>query len=492
MTNKFKQPTFTAIALVTLLVSACAPQQPNNVMETMITPLAPTPEPVPTSQRPPYAPGELVDYIAQDGDTLPALAARFNTTVEEIRQANPVIPAEATTMPPGFPMKIPIYYLPLWGTTFQSLPDHAFVNGPSQVGFNTSAFVASTDGWLKSYRAYAGGRMRTGAELVDYVASNYSVSPRLLLTMLEYQAGALTQPAPPSTKYMLGFRRSFYDTPYLQLVIAANTLNNGYYQWRDGKLTEFELLDRTFVRPDPWQNAGSVALQYYFSRLYTGTKFYASIGPEGPAQTYQAFFGDPWANLPILIPGSLQQPVLRFPFRPDMIWSYTGGPHTGWGTGEPYAAVDFAPGSDTSGCYNAPQDQYAVAVADGLVVRSTLDGVVLDLDKDGDERTGWTIFYLHLATEARAHFEGQLKQQFGTRLPEVEANCARFLQAHGTPELLKLLEGPLGSHPVVVSLFDKLGAALKTVTDPVVLGAQPKRELSLEERVVNMFQLPKR
>jgi hypothetical protein len=86
------------------------------------------------------------------------LAARFNTSVEEIMAANPIIPQDATTMPPGFPMKIPIYYLPLWGTTFQSIPDHAFVNGPAQIGFSTSAFVASTTGWLKNYRVYPGKR----------------------------------------------------------------------------------------------------------------------------------------------------------------------------------------------------------------------------------------------------------------------------------------------------------------------------------------------
>jgi LasA protease len=40
-------------------------------------------------------------------------------------------------------------------------------------------------------------------------------------------------------------------------------------------------------------------------------------------------------------------------------------------------------------------------MADGLVVRSDLDGVILDLDKDGDERTGWVLFYLHLATDGR-------------------------------------------------------------------------------------------
>jgi LasA protease len=42
------------------------------------------------------------------GDTLPALAAHFNTSVEKIRAANPEIPPIVTTLPPGMPMKIPI------------------------------------------------------------------------------------------------------------------------------------------------------------------------------------------------------------------------------------------------------------------------------------------------------------------------------------------------------------------------------------------------
>ena len=70
--------------------------------------------------RPNFKPGELVDYVAQTGDTLPALAARFNTTVPEIREANPLVPPDATTMPPGFPMRIPIYFRSLWGSC---LPD---------------------------------------------------------------------------------------------------------------------------------------------------------------------------------------------------------------------------------------------------------------------------------------------------------------------------------------------------------------------------------
>ena len=396
----------------------------------MITPLAPTSAPAPTSGRPEYGPGELVDYIAQSGDTLPALAARFNTTVDEIMEANPIIPLDATTMPPGFPMKIPIYYLALWGTAYQSLPDHAFVNGPSQIGFSTSAYVASTNGWLKNYRIYAGEKMRTGAEAVDYVAANYSLSPRLLLALLEYQSGALTQPEIPAGKYLLGFKRSFYEGPYLQLVIAANTLNNGYYSWRAGKLTEFELPDKSLTRPDPWQNAASVSLQYYFSRLYSGDKYYASVGPDGVARVYPNLFGDPWVDSTVILPGSLQQPALRFPFRADYIWAYTGGPHTGWGTGEPFAALDFAPASDTTGCVTVGNDEYASAMADGLVVRSDIDGTIIDLDKDGDERTGWVLYYLHLATSARIHTGQEVKAGDPIGYPSCEGGHVTGTHVH--------------------------------------------------------------
>jgi hypothetical protein len=41
-------------------------------------------------------------------------------------------------------------------------------------------------------------------------------------------------------------------------------------------------------------------------------------------------------------------------------------------------------------------------MADGLVVRTDVGIVVLDLDQDGDERTGWVLFYLHLSDKGRA------------------------------------------------------------------------------------------
>jgi len=450
MKNKIKKVAIIFKMIVTLAVailSSCVPRVSSSNIQNMITPLAPTTVPAPTSGRPAYNPGELVEYTAQSGDTIPGLAARFNTTAAEIFDANPIIPRDATTMPPGLPMKIPIYYLPLWGTDFQSIPDSAFVNGPAQVGFNTSAFLASTSGWLKNYRAYAGGKNRTGAEIVDYVAQNYSISPRLFLTLLEYQSGALTQPSMPSDRFLLGFRRVFYETPYLQLVIAANTLNNGYYGWRAGDLTEFELPDGSLTRPDPWQNAGSVALQYYFSRIYSGTDYYTSIGPDGLARDFIDLFGDPRLDSAAFdTPGSLQQPELRLPFLAGYIWAYTGGPHTGWGAGEPLAAVDFAPASDTSGCYTVSRDLYATSMADGLVVRSDIDGIAIDLDKDGDERTGWVLFYLHLATDGRVMVGREVRAGDPLGYPSCEGGSSTGTHVHVARKYNGewiLAEGPL-------------------------------------------------
>jgi murein DD-endopeptidase MepM/ murein hydrolase activator NlpD len=213
-------------------------------------------------------------------------------------------------------------------------------------------------------------------------------------------------------------------------VLAVNTLNNGYYGWRNGSLIEFEDDKDILIRPDPWQNAGSVALQYYFSRMLTGDKYNLAVGPDGLYKTYITFFGDPWEDSFDLIPGSLQQPDLLLPFPVDQTWNFTGGPHTGWGTGDPFAALDFAPPSERSGCVPAKPENFATAVADGLVVRSGVDGLALDLDRDGDERTGWVIFYLHLATDQRTPLGSDLKAGDKIGYPSCEGGRSTGTHVH--------------------------------------------------------------
>ncbi len=388
--------------ILAFLLSACLPQIPDPVT-TQFPTITPTPtiSPRPVSERPVYSPGELVDYTAQSGDTLSNLAFRFNTTVEEILAENSIIPEGATTLPPGLPMQIPIYYEALWGSQFQILPNCAFINGPAQIGFNVTEFVESQPGWLKNHQQYTAEQQRSGAEIVSYVSTSFSISPRVLLTLLEYQTGALSNPIPPDDleDYPLGYVKTGYHGLYIQLVWAANSLNQGYYGWLVNHLDTLEYLDQTIEHPDPWQNAATVALQYYFSQLEPKALYDYTISPDGFLKIYQSYFEDPW-NCEPHIPGSLRQPTLRLPFESGKTWAFTGGPHTGWGQGDPWAALDFAPPSETGGCEIT--SEWAVAVAPGIIARSDTGLIELDLDGDGDTLTGWVILYLHLGTQDKA------------------------------------------------------------------------------------------
>ena len=393
--------------LLVFLLSACLPllQEVDLPISSHQTP-TPTIAPKPFPERPVYTPGELVDYVAQSGDTLENLAYRFNTTIDEILAENSVIPEDATTLPANLPMRIPIYYEPLWGSQFQIIPNCAFINGPAQIGFDLEEFVESQPGWLKDHQQFAAERQRSGAEIVSYVATTFSISPKVLLAVLEYQTGALSNPIPPKdiAEYPLGYVQIGYHGLYIQLVRAANTLNQGYYGWLTNHLDTIEYLDQTIEHPDPWQNAGTVALQYYFSKIESKPDFYLTISPEGFLKTYQTLFEDPWRCEPH-IPGSLRQPTMLLPFERGRTWAFTGGPHTGWGQGDPWAALDFAPPSEASGCELT--GEWAVAVAPGVIARSDIGLIELDLDGDGDPRTGWVILYLHLGTEHKV-LEGVL------------------------------------------------------------------------------------
>jgi len=388
--------------ILVLLLSACLPEIPNrdSTPDPVISATA-TNTPIPVTERPVYSPGELVEYSAQSGDTLVNLANRFNTTIEEILEENPIIPEDATTLPPGLPMEIPIYYEALWGSQFQILPNCAFVNGPAQIDFDVDEFVQSQPGWFKYFEQFAAEEQRSGAEIISYISTSFSISPKLLLSLLEYQLDALSDPITPDDLlggFPLGYRSTGYHGLYIQLVWAANILNQGYYGWQGNHLDTLEFMDRTIEHPDPWQNSGTVALQYYFSHLEPKAVYNHTIHANGFLKTYQELFGDPWVCEPH-IPGSLRQPVMTLPFKSGETWAFTGGPHTGWGQGDPWAALDFAPPSAESGCEIT--SAWAAAAAPGIIARSEPGLIELDLDGDGDHRTGWVLLYLHLGTQHR-------------------------------------------------------------------------------------------
>ncbi len=389
------------LALVPALLSSCYPAQPtaSEVASPVVGTPTTTQGPQPT--RSPFPPGTLIDYAAQNGDTLDAVAAHFNTTVEEIQAENPELPPGATTLPPGFILHVPAYYVSLTGLPFHVLPDSEVVNGPTAVGFDIQAEIESRPGFLSTMTDYAFRLTRPAWQVVQVVARNYSIHPRLLLTLLEHQTQALTKPFPEGDErtYPLGYRNVRYRGLYRQLIWAAEQINDGYYGWRMGTLREIEIADGRVARPDPWWNAGTAGLHFFFAPLGGEVDYRADVGPGGLYATYVRLWGDPAGFAEDIIPANLQQPELTLPFQPNRVWDFTGGPHYSWGTSLPLGALDFAPPSAEGGCVES--DSWVAAPAAGIIVRSGEAAVVLDLDGDSDERTGWVIFFFHVAAFER-------------------------------------------------------------------------------------------
>jgi len=384
-----------------MLSSACgAPAAPAAVgAAPAVSPEGAGPTPLPT--RSPYPPGEIFVYLAQTGDTLEAVAAHFNTSVTEIRAANPDLPRAVTTLPSGYPLQVPAYYTPLTGSPFHILPDSELVYGPSTVDFDLQGYFGRIDGYLAGMESFAYKKQRVAWQVVQVVAENYSLNPRLLLALLEYRTGALSDPDPDpeALTYPMGVQDVRYRGLFWQLVWVAERLNDGYYGWRSGELDEIQRLDGLVERPDPWLNAGSVALHRLFADLYRGEAYDMAVSPQGFYQTYLELWGNPFDLEFELIPASLQQPEMGLPFLPNRIWDFSGGPHYSWGTSLPVGALDFAPPAAESGCVESAE--WFAAPVDGVIVRSAEATVTLDLDGDGDERTGWVVFFFHVATDGR-------------------------------------------------------------------------------------------
>ena len=134
--------------------------------------------------------------------------------------------------------------------------------------------------------------------------------------------------------------------------------------------------------------------------LYAYPQWIKALSPGGFIKTYQTLFGDPFDfAIEPLVPASLAQPSLQLPFEDNATWSFTGGPHEGWADGSAWAALDFAPPGEAKGCVDS--DAWVTAVSDARVVYAQFGVVILDLDQDGYQQTGWSVLYLHIASRDR-------------------------------------------------------------------------------------------
>ena len=373
--------------------------------ETPVTVIEGEPTPAPANTPlPPLTDNTPILYTSQAGDTLDAVAFRFSVSVDEIASPEP-IPIQ------GFinPNQLLIIPNRLGNTTSTNklLPDSEVVYTLSAiVGFDTQNYVSETGGHLSKHYEYLGSvGHSSGAEIVEKIALENSINPRLLLALFEYQSGWVL--GEPATQTQLDYPFGLMDPDRKELVYqlkwAVNNLSIGYYDWREGRLNEIKFKDGATARLEPSLNAGTAALLYYFAQIYNSQDWLHAINPEtGFPALYEQMFGNPWVranSVEPLFPPEMKQPILELPFMVNQMWSYTGGPHGAWEKDGSWAAVDFSPARTESGCVDSTA--YVTSSAAGLVVRSGNGVVVVDLDGDGFEQTGWVIVYLHIATEDR-------------------------------------------------------------------------------------------
>ena len=422
------------VSLILLFGAAgCAFQQPDVIVITAtFPPLAPTPatqqivptaptqrpvaslppegtliDPTPNPTRVGIAAVALGDYVVQPGDTVYAIAAANGVSMETLLAANDI--PNPDTLYVG-----QVLHLPdppsTEGSSFKIVPDSRLVRAPGSSGFNVNTFVNSQPGYLRTATDMVDTSLLTGAQVVERVALEYSVDPRLLLALLEYKSHLLSNPNPTDDQKQFPMGAPAYangilrDGLYRQLAYAADQLNYGYYGWKLRGLSQVEFGDGTRLLYARVLNAGTVGVQYFLSLGSDYAGWQQAVGRDGLYRTYVASFGDPFAGaVEPLVPPDLQQPALVFPFPKGQTWYYTGGPHGAYGEGSAWGAIDFAPPDDitqvTSACYVS--QNFGTAVADGVIARVAEGTVILDLDGDGDEFTGWSIFYLHIAAQDR-------------------------------------------------------------------------------------------
>lgn len=366
----------------------------------ILTPTPDIPHPVPSPR------ADADQYIVQFGDTLGSIAEQYNISQEQLMEANQL--TDPNRLDVGQTLNIPIATPEGGSPDFKIIPDSELVYGPASALFDLKAFVLSKGGYLASYQEEVSDRILSGADVVLRVAQDYSVNPRLLLAVLQYQSKWLTKANPKAAtlEYPLGLREPARKGLYHQLAWAANQLNRGFYLYRVNGASTWLLADGRVIPVATTINAGTAGVQNLFAQLYGEKEWIAAITQDGLHATYVELFGYPFdMAIEPLVPPQVKSPSLQLPFEPGKIWSFTGGPHAGWGSGSAWAALDFAPPGDLTGCVMS--EDWVVAVGDGLILR-TGEGVVIqdldvlgDLPVDGYEQTGWVILYMHIDSKDR-------------------------------------------------------------------------------------------
>lgn len=372
-------------------------------------------------------------YRTQAGDTIPALAARFGVRADEIVLSTPV--TSTGFLDPNMVLMIPRNETMQTTASLMLLPDSEVVYSPSGLDFDVKSFVENAGGYLNTYREYLNSAgWLDGAGVIEKVAIENSINPRVLLSILAYYSDwVYGQPVNEKAKnYPLGHIDETKKGLYSQLTWAVGELSQSYYGWREGIVTDITLQDGTRIHGAPELNAGTFAIQYLFAILFDRATWEAAVyNQAGFAAFHEKLFGNPWIRASAvepLFPATLTQPDFILPFEKGVEWSFSGGPHAAWGASGARAALDFSPSSAFSGC--VASNAWVLSVASGVVTRSGSGVVALDLDGDGNEQTGWALLYMHIGNTDRVKVGDFLEQGQKIGHPSCEGGVSTGTHVH--------------------------------------------------------------
>lgn len=378
---------------------------------------------------------EMILYETQNGDMLDSIAYRFGTSASRIVSSEKI--KSSGFLKAGIPMLIP-QKKRAYCSSEKIIPDEYVSFSKTALSFDYTAEIEKAGGYLSGYTEEISEGKKSGIEILKKVSLDYSINPLLLMALLEYKSHWIYE-APDTIAeqdYPVGWIDESSKGLYKQLSWAAQQLSKGYYGWRYSKISEIPY----YKSPKPEQtiyfepslNAGSVAVQYLFSQIAPYSDINEDIfGGNGFLQTFYNMYGNIWDGYepdPNGLNDQLSQIELQLPFAENEKWSLTGGPHESWTTGSPLGALDLAPMASQHGC--ASSNHWVEAAAAGKVIRTGVGTVVVDMDGDGNEETGWVMLYLHIATKEKVAAETELKQGDHIGHPSCEGGLATGTHVH--------------------------------------------------------------
>ncbi len=181
------------------------------------------------SHRSAPTPNPTILYYSQSGDWLPAVAKRFGVEVSEI--TSPKVLPQTGMLDTGTLLMIPdrrdaaAQYVP----AIQMIPDNEVVLSATSLDLDVPTYVKDAGGYLSTYREYLKSTGWTsGSGVIERIAYENSVNPRLLLALLDYEARWVrgTPENKFRTDYPFGHENYHNKGMYLQLSWGSEQLDS--------------------------------------------------------------------------------------------------------------------------------------------------------------------------------------------------------------------------------------------------------------------------